>query len=125
MTSPLSRIRSITSARPLGLGARWTPDAPLVVSAVLLMPLLPAAFPRRFASVRTRPQLLLEDALDRDFDDPPDFDRPRLADRDDDPPPGPRLRREPLLLLLALLELLLLELLLLRLELLLPDAVFD
>src|SRR4051794_9373542 len=125
MTSPLSRIRSMTSARPLGLGARWTPDAPLVVSAVLLMPLLPAAFPRRFASVRKRPQLLLEDALERDFEDPPpdfdeldrppdfaeldrppdfaeldfppdldELDRPRLDDRDDDPPPDPRLRLE-------------------------------
>src|SRR4051812_49797384 len=81
MTSPLSRIRSMTSARPLGFGARWTPpDAPLVVSAVLI-PLLPAAFPRRIASVRTPPQLLADDALDRDdlpreplFDEP--FDRP-------------------------------------------------
>src|SRR3954452_5129834 len=105
ITRPLSRIRSMTSASPVGFGARVTPPAPRVVSAVVLMPLLPAAFPRRIASVRTRPQLLPEDAFERDFEDPPldfaeldrppdldELDFPRLDDRDDEPPPDPRLR---------------------------------
>src|SRR3954454_5991948 len=131
ITRPLSRIRSMTSASPVGFGARVTPPAPRVVSAVVLMPLLPAAFPRRIASVRTRPQLLPEDAFERDFEDPPldfaeldrppdldELDSPRLDDRDDEPPPDPRLRLE-----LLRLELLRLELL--RLELLFPDAAFD
>src|SRR5436853_2564137 len=42
ITSPLSRIRSITSARPLGCGARATPPpVPRVASVVLAIASLP------------------------------------------------------------------------------------
>src|SRR3954471_12355540 len=81
ITSPLSRIRSITSARPLGLGARAIPPpAPfLVVSAVVAIYLRP-------------PDLLREDDFlfvdlpfeERLRDDERPLEDERLRDDDDD-----------------------------------------
>src|SRR3954465_1738778 len=81
ITSPLSRIRSITSARPLGLGARAIPPpAPFLdVNAVV--------------AIYFRPPALLRDLLREDDDLLVDDERLRV-DPDDLPEPffEPRLR---------------------------------
>src|SRR3954453_20477727 len=69
MTRPLSRIRSMTSANPLGFGARVTPPPPLVVRAVVLIRLSPRGRLRRSPSVAGCRQLLLDDDLARDLPD--------------------------------------------------------
>src|SRR5437762_11208783 len=97
MTRPLSRIRSTTSARPVGCGARWipAPPGPLVASDVV-------------AIVYFLPARLLP-PLDEDFD--LDLDEPRLDDELFEPPEPEDLPRalEPLLFVeLALLRLVLL-----------------
>src|SRR3954447_26379891 len=75
MTRPLSRMRSTTSASPVGLGARWTPPPPpRVASAVVAMPMLLLYFERlpddAFARDDCRPlDALGFDAVERDDDD--------------------------------------------------------
>src|SRR3954451_1443412 len=69
MTRPLSRMRSTTSARPVGLGARWTPPPPppRVASAVDAMS-VPPYFLLEVALARERDAVLLRRPLpDVDF----------------------------------------------------------
>src|SRR3954463_14356738 len=85
MTRPLSRIRSTTSARPLGLGARpsrW-PVLPLVASAcVAIASYLPPSVLRPVEDEDFRlDELLLDDPL---------LPLPELAPRPAAGPPPPR-----------------------------------
>src|SRR4051794_15586837 len=60
MTRPLSRMRSTTSARPVGWGARWTPaPPPRVVNAVVAMLVRASYFLLEVALAREREPLLL------------------------------------------------------------------
>src|SRR3954453_21073067 len=78
ITSPLSRIRSITSARPLGFGERaMPPPAPFLdVSAVVAIYLRPPALLRdddlllveRPFEARAPEDERFRDDVDRDFD---------------------------------------------------------
>src|SRR4051812_219119 len=69
ITNPLSRIRSSTSASPLGLGARCTP--PLVAKAVLVIvhPSLRRSMPLRFQA------FAFDLEFDFDFDFELEFER--------------------------------------------------
>src|SRR3954471_5430733 len=84
MTRPLSRMRSTTSARPVGLGARATPPPPppRVASAVVAM-FSPPYFLLEVALEREREPLLFRRPLpdvDLAFEAPE-----RLRDDDDEP----------------------------------------
>src|SRR3954469_11751703 len=81
MTRPLSRMRSTTSASPVGLGARWTPPPPRVASAVVAM-FSPPYFLLEVALEREREPLLFRRPLpdvDLAFEEPE-----RLRDDDDE-----------------------------------------
>src|SRR5256885_16598057 len=108
MTRPLSRIRSTTSASPLGWGARATPPpVPLVVRAVVAMS-LPPYFERPRADDLERDEPLFDEPrLDVPLFDEPLFDEPRLEEdrlleddrprEDDRPLEDDRLLDDPLL----------------------------
>src|SRR5947207_3006880 len=109
ITRPLSRIRSTTSARPVGCGARCTPPpTPLLVMAVVAIVLLP-----QLERPRPDDDLLRDEPLFDERPPPFELDDERRLLCDEELPlffDEPRLRlREDELLLLLLLRLPLLD----------------